>query len=317
MISKFVDMFQIWIPIKSGLIFWIVGLAIYFANAGLITSENINNLNNNKNIIMLIALGLLLITAIGYSLINYLSLPILRLLEGYYWFNCLKQLYVLENKRCQKIDERFQFLRGRDYKNLSKKELAEYTQIQHKKMSIPLNESDRMPTRLGNLLRAFELRPYHKYGLDSVVCWSRLWPLLPEEMKKELITARENMDATVHIWVWSVLFTISISILIGSAYSFLTLGIGVILIWFVVYHILLLNAAETYGQLVEASFDLYRFLLYKALYWPLPKKPCDEREMGERLSVYLSQGLLKYPNIRFTFDDCPEENETEAINPQK
>ena len=64
---------------------------------------------------------------------------------------------------------------------------------------------------------------------------------------------------------------------------------------------LLINAAEVYGQLVEASFDLYRFSLYEALHWPLPSSPDEEREKGYQLSDYLYKGIYpQNPSIYFT-----------------
>jgi hypothetical protein len=50
-------------------------------------------------------------------------------------------------------------------------------------------------------------------------------------------------------------------------------------------------AATTYGDLVEASFDLYRSLLYQSLRWNLPADPNEERRVGQHLTEYLWRGL--------------------------
>ena len=47
------------------------------------------------------------------------------------------------------------------------------------------------------------------------------------------------------------------------------------------------SRAETFGELMESSFDLYRFALYEQLRWPLPENPDDERKAGELLSEYV------------------------------
>ena len=41
------------------------------------------------------------------------------------------------------------------------------------------------------------------------------------------------------------------------------------------------NRAETFGDLMEAAYDLYRISLYEQLRWPLPQDPDDEVAMGE------------------------------------
>ncbi len=43
----------------------------------------------------------------------------------------------------------------------------------------PADASEVMPTRLGNILKNAELHPEDRYGIDAVVVWPRLYPLLP------------------------------------------------------------------------------------------------------------------------------------------
>jgi hypothetical protein len=52
------------------------------------------------------------------------------------------------------------------------------------------------------------------------------------------------------------------------------------------YYIWVLDAARTYSDLIESTFDLYRTLLYQSLRWPLPASPKAERESGAALTQY-------------------------------
>ena len=52
------------------------------------------------------------------------------------------------------------------------------------------------PTYLGNALRAGESAVYYKYGLDVVVCWPRLWLLLPSSTQEELNKSRQKLDSS-------------------------------------------------------------------------------------------------------------------------
>jgi hypothetical protein len=53
-----------------------------------------------------------------------------------------------------------------------------------------------------------------------------------------------------------------------------------------------LSAAEVYGDLLEAAFDLHRFALYEALHFPSPKDTSEERQKGQQLTAYLFYGLV-------------------------
>ena len=57
------------------------------------------------------------------------------------------------------------------------------------------------------------------------------------------------------------------------------------------YYTWAIPAATTYGDLIEASFDLYRQLLYKSLDWQKPDDPNEERRVGQQLTDYLWRGF--------------------------
>ncbi len=146
----------------------------------------------------------------------------------------------------------------------------------------PNDPDDIMPTGLGNLLRAAETRPWHKYGLDAVALWPALWLVLPKEAREEIAAARAELDGGVRFFAWSVLFAVwgiwawwAPVVALGAAW----LACGA-----------LRSAAGTYGALVEAAFDVHRAALYRALRWPLPANPAEERMLGEQLSAYLRSG---------------------------
>ncbi|MCO5994361.1 hypothetical protein [Actinoallomurus rhizosphaericola] len=53
---------------------------------------------------------------------------------------------------------------------------------------------DVVPTRIGNILLAAEQHPRIRYGLDPVVIWSRLQPLLPDAFAAGLKDAKASVD---------------------------------------------------------------------------------------------------------------------------
>ena len=81
----------------------------------------------------------------------------------------------------------------------------EFAQLDWQLMHRPLF-NQLMPTRLGNILRAAEQRPLERYGLDAIICWSRLWLLLPDAVKKDLQEARADLNSAARVWLWSLLF---------------------------------------------------------------------------------------------------------------
>lgn len=162
---------------------------------------------------------------------------------------------------------------------LTSKEEEEYARFDLQLMQAPADFQRLMPTRLGNLLRAAEMRPLDKYGLDAVICWSRLWIVLPENVQKDLTETRAELNLSVRVWLWSLLF------LIWGIWAWWAIAIG--LLSALLTYRWILSAAAAYGDLIEAAFDMHRGALYKSLRWPLPKNPKEERQKGEAVTNYL------------------------------
>ena len=220
------------------------------------------------------------------------DLAVLRWLEGY-WFPWLRPLrrwlIAREHKRSQWIDDLWQQLNRINPTQLTPEQRGELRdeliQCDWQQHYIPLPDQI-MPTRLGNILRAAEQRPLEKYGLDAIVCWSRLWLLLSDAVKKDLQEARADLNAAARVWLWSLLFIVWTAL--GAWWA---APVGILSAIFAYYY-WALAAARIYGELIESTFDLHRQLLYQSLRWNLPADPEVERQVGQELTQYLWRGYI-------------------------
>lgn len=237
-------------------------------------------------------LALLVVSASG-SMAQQLDFAVLRLLEGYWprWCRPLtKRLVRRQWRQWKKIDQQLQDFNRRGLKKLTLAEWNNYIQADLQLSSFPetgqkLPDTGRLlPTRLGNILRAAEDRCAQKYGLDAVICWPRLWLLLPESVKGELSAARDVLNLTARIWLWGVLFLLWAPVF----WVWWPLLLGLVTAWLASRW--MVQAAQVYGDLLESAFDLYRFQLYESLHWPRPTTPAEERAFGRGLTNYLWHG---------------------------
>ena len=253
------------------------------------------------------------------------DLATLRFLEGYgpLWLSPLRQwrlrhyrarktkliqesqaLRAIEDQQTTKFQDLKKQIEGQGAAALSEVERQQYRQLNEQLLTptqqedlirldqallaLPAANPDLLPTRLGNLLRAAERKPLEKYGLDAVICWSRLRMLLPDAVKKDLQEARADLNAAVRVWLWSLLFC-GWTFVGGSLGTTWPLVIGVLSAWFA--YDWAIAAASAYGELLEAAFDLHRHLLYQSLRWGLPSDPVVEKRVGADLTQYLWRGF--------------------------
>ena len=270
-------------------VFWWGALVVWITRFGWIPLETwYDQLRPIAQGVFLI--GALLGVVVSSLVIQQLELPVLRFLEGYWprWFG-LSRLRVLavrfQNWRLSRIDQRLQrLMTEQDRGQMTPEKYAEYVVLDVQLGQAPDKLEDRMPTKLGNILRAAELKPLDRYGLDTIICWPHLWLLLPNEAENKLSEARATLDTATRILIWSVLFIIWI------IWTWWALLVGLIVaIWAYSW---LLRAAQVYGDLLVAAFDLYRPTLYETLRLPLPEDSASEKQLGEQLTLYLFRGGL-------------------------
>ncbi len=271
--------------LKSGVLFWFGGFLAWawdhdlWSLGWLNLFQWVSNLFKPVPTLLCIFSLMVMMSAIA-NIVKQFDLFVLRFLEGYYPFprrfwkwrrDIRESLYKIKY-------DRYQDLAVKSVR--TPEEDAELSGIEGELIYIPEKPAHRMPTDLGNYLRAVEMRPDQKYGLKASVCWPRLWLALPEPVKKELAEARDKLDTAVRVWSWGALF------LIWIYYAWWAVPVSIVAIIFA-YYWMILPAAKSYGQLVESAFDLHRFALYKSLGWDFPADFKKEYEEGRKLTAYL------------------------------
>ena len=274
--------------LTPALIFFTGALAAWMWSRGATSGwHTVENWVRHEDTAVQIALAIAVLVGliIATELMNRLTAPVLRMLEGY----LPRPLAWLVERGAERRRQVRREL-ARRLQELSAKrvptpaERAELDRIDVALHRMPADELRQMPTKLGDALRAAEDRPRDKYGLDPIICWPRLWLLLPEAPRTDLVATRESLNKATQVWIWGLLF-------IGfSAWAWWAAPMG-IAVAIVAYYGWMLSAAETYGSLLESAFDIHRRKLYEELRWPLPQTPEQERDEGPLMMEYLWRGF--------------------------
>ncbi|MGE5765028.1 MAG: hypothetical protein ACM3ZF_14475 [Mycobacterium leprae] len=217
-------------------------------------------------------------------LIERLTSPFLRWLEGYWPNNQPRWLWnrFTQLARWRRRRMRQEWGRLRQQTNNTPHDRTREGVLAGRLHSMPPEEYF-MPSLLGNVLRASELRTGRRYGIDPVIAWPRLWPLLPEPAREDITGSRSRLDTAGRAVLWALAATV------WSAFVW-WIGPVTVLLAYLIYRASALPAARIYADLVEAAFDVHRPSLYKALRLPPPEAPSDEPAAGQVLTKYLWGG---------------------------
>ena len=273
------------------LVFWLGGLAAWTVHQGSLAAvtRQLGWLDRHGAGVQITVLVTVLLAVAGSGVVvGGLATPVLRLLEGYWprWADPLRlrltrrlaERAAAEAPAWQKAYERVQ-----PPADPTAEDLAVYTRLERRRRRRPSSPGYFLPTPIGNILRAAERRPFDKYGLDAVVLWPRLWPVLPETLRSDLLAARTSLDRAAIASVWGVLFCAF------APFTFWAIPIGLGVAATAVVAVVP-GRAQAFGELQEAAYDQYRTTLYTQLRWPLPANPHQERAEGQRLTSYLWRG---------------------------
>lgn len=272
-------------------LFWVGGMGAYLLHHPWM--DVWNRLNNLEPLQQAVLLLLALLGLIGSShLVQRLRFSFLRMLEGYWpwpfsWVaEGLTRFRAWHFSRIETRLNTWKTLESKGALTLScKRRMAELEMRLH---YAPADPQEMQPTILGNILRSAETAPAHKYGLDAFACWPRLWLLLPESARKDLATARQSLMQFTELWTWGMLFLIWT---FWSPWAFV-----VSITWMGLAYSFSQQAAMTYADLIEATFDLYRWGLYETIHWSPPEQSgANEVACGQQLTEFLWRGTSSTP----------------------
>ena len=154
------------------------------------------------------------------------------------------------------------------------------------------------PTALGNVLTAIEHACGKRHGLDVVVVWPRLYPLLDPETKAPVDHHRDAMDAACCMSLIAVVTSLVAVVLLWQSGFWVLLALVPAVLARVAY-LAAVQAAFSYGICIDASIDTQRFRLYEALHLPLPDTPSEEYTLNQGLSLHWRQRTA-HPSIKYS-----------------
>ncbi|ROO87656.1 hypothetical protein EDD29_5280 [Actinocorallia herbida] len=221
---------------------------------------------------VLVLVGVLLAAQIMAAVLPSL----MRLFEGYW--ESLPLGAVLARRGRRRHDSRYERLVRGDPRRLL----------------YPVQKDRFLPTRLGNILRSAEEHSDERYGIASVVAWPRLYPTLPEPFQQSLAAASADLELLIVIAALGVSFAAT-----GGALAMVLLpwyGVlacvwgGLATAW--LGYLAAVRAAEPYGALYRAAFDVHRWGLLDVMGLSRPSGYQQEAEQWRQLSKLWAQGSV-------------------------
>jgi hypothetical protein len=240
---------------------------------------------------LLVALAVALVALLAQPL----QLPMVRLLEGRGFPRWLARLQrrrkkCLEKAISQKVCDAVA-VTGAQCEALTQEAGALSARLRSR---FPISDHLVRPTGLGNALAAMEDSAGAAYGLDAVVMWPRLYPLLSDKVRGLVDDLRDGMDAAVRLAVTGAVTAVVTVALLARHSGLLTLLALVPVAVAILAYLGAVEAAVAYGAAVQVAFDLHRFDLLAAMHVEVPvgmRKAHKEQAANIALSDFLRQGI--------------------------
>lgn len=124
------------------------------------------------------------------------------------------------------------------------------------------------PTTLGNVVESYNAYPFVRYGMEGEIFWPHLQRHIPEPFMKKIDEQKILFDfcltmATLGVG-YGLLALIFGPLLWGNIRFWTILGLFAVSFSYAVYYRLAVSIAAQYGDLIRASFDLFRHDLLRA-----------------------------------------------------
>jgi hypothetical protein len=166
------------------------------------------------------------------------------------------------------------------------------------------------PTSLGNAFAVIEEYPYERYGMEGMVFWPRLYPLLVEPYTTTLTNTKMTLDLLLHLSLLASIFGLEV-VLVGLwgrlDWRWVSVAIGAWVLAYLCYKGAV-STVYSLGDTVALCFDLHRGKLWEQFGFPLPTSLEQEQATWLRLGQFLRRGEgFYYPQ---TLDKALEESKS-------
>jgi hypothetical protein len=160
--------------------------------------------------------------------------------------------------------------------------LTESNEGQRRTAHYPPNNDELMPTRLGNVLRSYEVQAGSQYGLPLLDFAGHLAHVAPPEQMEYVNDQRTALDFAVRFCFVGLLGSVLSVLFLWQHGIWLLLALLPYLMGYLGYRGAIV-VAHHYGQALSALVDLNRFALYERLHVAVPRDTVAERELAEKL----------------------------------
>ncbi|HMV44897.1 MAG TPA: hypothetical protein PK079_25505 [Leptospiraceae bacterium] len=258
-----------------------VSLFLVILNYIILPGWNPNKELNSKENLNYEIVGTFLFIFLCYLLYAYNHL-LIRFIEGYTLRNFLGSFELGFLNKYYELKE-----------SLSKaSEKDKIAAIEKLHFEFPVQEELILPTRLGNIIAAFENYSFDKYGIDAVLLWPRMIPILEKENYLNIIAQEKG----IFDFLLNLFYVILASgLLVMSSFSYNHNGSGlffsfiITLISLYVIYNGLISSAIAWGNTIKVSFDLYRNQLWKQLRLTMNCSIDDELVIWREFSRFIRE----------------------------
>jgi hypothetical protein len=249
-------------------------------------------------------LYVMLAAYVGAITLTMVNLPLYRLIEGYgplkRWAPGLAKRQ--RRERARRLRRQSRILRrwaaaGDAFPARRQNEAADLRR--ELETYWPPKQYEVLPTRFGNVLRAFESYPLEAYGADGAPIWTRLVSVIDKDFATSIDDARAQVDCLINLATLGVLIGLSgvatglaatpwarLATALGAPATLLGFrpdlrfwaGIAMLASAYPLY-LWAVERAVAWGSLVKAAFDCYLPALVKRLGFVMPADEDERRAL--------------------------------------
>jgi hypothetical protein len=177
----------------------------------------------------------------------------------------------------------------------------------------PNSDDDIMPTRLGNVLRAYERLAGYQYALDGVGVLRQIVFVAPQRHVDYLNDQRQLLDLSVRMCFTSLFASLISIAFLWHHGPWLAIALIPYAVAYISYRGAVVVAHE-YGAAMSTIIDLDRFALYDYLKLPRPACTGSERKTNADLMELLRHNWVV--DLKYEYPDEPSSTDKEQAATQ-